>query len=513
MQRCRRQRTLRTSSKHSACGRTVDLTDLPSARARLRRSPRWVILLVVAILARAVTLGDPIVHSDEEFYFVMARAWLGGALPYVDVWDRKPIGLFLIYLPAAAFGYPAGIWAYQALALASVVATAVLIGRLAERAGWGKGALAAGAAYILWLDLLDGQGGQSPVFYNLPMIGAAVLLAPRADDAARPGRRLAQGAAALALVGLALQVKYAVVFEGLYFGLWWLWREQRLGASWQRLIGGAALLVAAALLPTAAAWASYAAAGHGREFVFANFLSIAARHPDPPASQLLNLAAIAAVMAPLLAGTALAWRLGRTADAHGTMQRWLFGWLLTAIFGLLAVGTWFSHYALPALAPLTVCCAGFVARHRNGPKTAVLLLLLALFAGQAVLAGKRAARGTPAQFAALAREVGSGSGCLYVYSGDTMLYAATHRCALSRYVFPSHLNREREHGATGVDQVAEAGRIMDRRPQVVILLAPFSRERAAVRAQVMTRLAQSYRLKAHIPYGAGWAEVYELGRW
>ena len=30
---------------------------------------------------------------------------------------------------------------------------------MAERFGWGAGATAAGIAYILWLDLLGGQGG------------------------------------------------------------------------------------------------------------------------------------------------------------------------------------------------------------------------------------------------------------------------------------------------------------------------------------------------------------------
>jgi len=248
----------------------------------LRAVPAWAVFLLVALLARAITFGNPIVHNDEQFYFVAARAWLDGALPYVGVWDRKPILLFALYLPAAALGFPAGIWAYQAMALASVTATAALIARFARRAGWSKGALAAGTAYIVWLNLLEGQGGQAPVFYNLLMIVAAGLLAPRPDDAARPRRRLAHGVAALALVGLALQVKYSVVFEGLFFGHWWLWRERRLGARWPRWLGGGTLLVAAALAPTAAAWGAYTAIGQGPEFFFANFASFLSRKADPP---------------------------------------------------------------------------------------------------------------------------------------------------------------------------------------------------------------------------------------
>src|SRR6478752_3557456 len=55
----------------------------------LRSVPSWVVLLFAALLVRAVTFGNPIVHNDEQFYFVAARAWLDGALPYVGVWDRK----------------------------------------------------------------------------------------------------------------------------------------------------------------------------------------------------------------------------------------------------------------------------------------------------------------------------------------------------------------------------------------------------------------------------------------
>ena len=90
------------------------------------RTRRLLILFAVAILARALTFGNPVVHVDEEFYFFTGHSMWQGAWPFVDVWDRKPVGLFLLYAIPAAFGFPAGIWAYQAMALTSVVATAVV---------------------------------------------------------------------------------------------------------------------------------------------------------------------------------------------------------------------------------------------------------------------------------------------------------------------------------------------------------------------------------------------------
>jgi hypothetical protein len=154
----------------------VSVTPVPLVRTWANASGNikpWAAIVIVALLARAITLGNPVLHVDESFYFTAASAMLDGALAYVDIWDRKPVGLFLIYLLPAMAGPEAGIYAYQALAMLSVVATALLIRQIARAAGWDKGGLPAALAYILWLNLAEGQGGQSPVFYNLPMALAA----------------------------------------------------------------------------------------------------------------------------------------------------------------------------------------------------------------------------------------------------------------------------------------------------------------------------------------------------
>ena len=162
---------------------------LPSLAVLLGAMPPWAVLLLAAIAVRAVAFGNPVVHVDEEFYFLTAQRMLDGALPYVDIWDRKPIGLFLIYLPAAAFGPVLGLWIYQIMALASVVLTAMLILRLAAYAGWRKGGLVAALLYILMLGFGDGQSGQAPVFYNLITAFAMLLALPCAASAAKNIRR------------------------------------------------------------------------------------------------------------------------------------------------------------------------------------------------------------------------------------------------------------------------------------------------------------------------------------
>ncbi|MFN3435806.1 MAG: hypothetical protein ACK4ZY_15590, partial [Sphingomonas sp.] len=136
------------------------------------------------------------------------------------------------------------------------------------------------------------------------------------------------------------------------------------------------------------------------------------------------------------------------------------------------------------------------------------LLLTAALAGQITLLVQRLERGDGAQLAALAAAIGRGPGCLYVYSGNPMLYAATGRCTVSRYLVASHLIRARETGATGVDQDAEIRRILAARPAVVVMRPPYRGERPQAHALASAAMSSSYRLAATLPMGNEALRVY-----
>ncbi|OAN65417.1 hypothetical protein [Sphingomonas sp. TDK1] len=451
--------------------------------------PRWLMLLATAIAVRAVTFGNPLIAVDEQFYWVTAQRMLHGALPFVDIWDRKPIGLFLLYLPAAALGMPWGILAYQLSALACVVLTAGLIARIADRVGWGAGAMPAALLYILMLNVADGQGGQAPVFYNLLTIAAVALMLPRADDRDGCPVRVGRNLLAMLLIGLALQVKYTVLFEGLFLGLWLLWREARLGAGALHVVRRGIGYAGMAMLPTLLAAAVYVGLGHFDAWFYANFGSILDRRSDPFIDLVGAFFEVMVPLAPLLVLSTLGWMRLQRAGAVSPADRLLIGWLIAAMVGLIVFGSWYPHYALPAMVPASLCCAAFFAQDSVGRRiVAPVLLGVALIAGTACVVVAQAKRGSAAQLATLSDAIGRDSGCLYVHSGDSMLYGATGRCALSPWLFPSHLSRERENGALGVDQIAEVDRIFAKRPAVVVMRTPFRGERIAVRTRVQRYL-------------------------
>lgn len=455
-----------------------------------QRGAVWLLLLVVAFAIRAHDFGNPVIHVDEQYYLLVGDRMLHGALPYVDFWDRKPPGLFLLF--AAIRLLPGdGILAYQIVATLFAAATAgtitVAAGRLGARP---LGGLAAALAYLVWLGFLSGRGGQSPVFYNLFMALAGTLML-RLPTLAREERRrtiLGQGAAACLLAGLAIQTKYTPVVEGACFGLAHLFYLRRAGAGWAATAGAGLCWALLGMAPTVAAIIGYRALGPVAfdAFWFSNFASVALRRGYPAAKIAGRLVGTAAQLSPFLACVA--------ALLHGAPrpERTLaLGWLVAALIGFAMIGAFFDHYALPLLVPLSILAAPVLGRSRAA------LAGMALAAG--ILGGfhgvtepdDRAAARAVAQV--IARH--SGQGCPYVFAGDAILYHLAHACVPTAYAFPSTLAYAAEQGATGIDEAAEVRRIMARRPPVVVTMdPPLSAWNASSLAVMQPLLAREYRL-------------------
>jgi hypothetical protein len=118
--------------------------------------------LAVGLLIRGATLGFPVIHIDEQFYLLVGDRMLHGAVPFVDIWDRKPIGLFILYAAIRLLGGD-GILQYQLVALACVAGTSLVIYRMAREIASPMGAFWAGVAYQLYLSAFFCFGGQAPV--------------------------------------------------------------------------------------------------------------------------------------------------------------------------------------------------------------------------------------------------------------------------------------------------------------------------------------------------------------
>lgn len=465
-------------------------------RADLRheRGRALLVLGLIVLAARAATFGNPALGYDEQYYLLVGSRMLDGAMPYVDIWDRKPIGLFLIYAACRMAGGD-GVLQYQLAAAIATWATAVVLWALARPAGGRAGALAAAISYVLWLNFTEGEGGQSAVFYNLPMALAAGLVIAVLRGCAKPRRA---GLLAMLLCGLAIQIKYSVIFEGAFFGLALLWAAWRrgVGAGW--LAMEALLLATTALLPTALAAGAFWRAGALEPFIFANFASFFGKAGGAWDQRALGWALAIAILAPLWIAALLPDR--RALPGHGFVRLWL----ASATIGLLPFLNGPNPNPLPPiLLPLAVLAAPALDRSRR----ITLALLVTIFAvGQVVLAATERQKGTPAQARALARAATpTHGGCLFVYDGYPALYHLTRSCLPTRYAFPGLLNTRSEDSAAalGVSPEAEVARILRARPEKIADVQPtYSGGNPRTRALVQAALARDYRLSYAISTGS-----------
>lgn len=67
------------------------------------------LLLIAAFVTRGALFGNPLVHSDEGFYPLVGDRMMHGAWPFVDIFDRKPVGLFLIFAAIRSVAAAAGL--------------------------------------------------------------------------------------------------------------------------------------------------------------------------------------------------------------------------------------------------------------------------------------------------------------------------------------------------------------------------------------------------------------------
>lgn len=420
-------------------------------------------LLLVAVVLRSDTFGDPNLHGDEVFYQTVGVAMHQGALPYVDVWDRKPFGLFALSWLIAAFSYD--MLAYQLAATLFAAGTAWAIAAMARCWAGLQGALLAGIAYLLWLAPLQGFGGQSPVFYNL-FIAIAALLVFRALPALSESRTRATVPVAMLIAGAGITLKTTAFFEAAFLGLYCtavLWKS---GAGTSRTLRSAASWALVGAAPALLIAASYWAIGHWSEYWHAMFTSNVAKPPHWPTS-MVRLKFMALALAPVVpfALLGLVWQ-------ERYSRRFVIVWLAAAVLGLAAVPNFYLHYGLPLLVPLWLAASSFLARGVIGYGAIAALAILSFTISPPFQ--YEHTRQSRQAIATLEKTVRGhiGDGPLLLYDAPPQLYVRTGQPFSTPLVFPTHLSHLIEKDVSHLSTLGETERVLVLRPGAVVMAVP-----------------------------------------
>jgi len=423
------------------------------------------VFVAIALATRAIWFGDPVADFDEQIYSLIGWRMTYGDLPFVEVWDRKPFGLFAIFALAHGLLGPEPI-AYQVVACLSALAGAGLVYALARSLVDRVSATIAGVLYLMLMAAYGSYSGQSEIFFAPLMLGMLWLVRDR--ERADAGRR---AALAMLLGGIALQIKYTVLPQCLFFGGYALYAEWREGAGMARLAKRAADFALLGVLPTALVALLYLGTGHFGAFWFANFVSFFERTPAPLGRMNPDLLiAVVPLVLLVVLGFYAAFRL--SPPRNWRLYGLYCGWCVAALATVLLPATLYVYY-YGALVPAAVLVAlPFIDRTTPAKLFPAALLLLAagydLDYANRYLHSYNERRTEARLSAAIAQYVGRTKDCLYVFDGPAALYRTTGTCLPTRYLYPDHLNNALEARSLEVDQPTEIARVLATKPGVIV---------------------------------------------
>ena len=471
-----------------------------------------ILFVALAFATRFAVFGNPVIQIDEQFYLLVGDRMWHGWLPYVDIWDRKPIGLFLIYAAIRALGGD-GIYEYQVAATLSAAATAFLIYRIASTIAPRRAAVISGGAYLLYLPIFNGIGGQSPVFYNF-IVSLAALWTLRTLISGRG--LLVPGIGIMLLLGVAIQVKYTVVFEGIFIGVTLLLGTWRVKKSPTAVITSGAIWVGSALLPTACVLAYYMMCGQTEAFLQANFLSVFDRQ-ESAVDALKRLGQTALLLSPILLACSVSVRRFAKGSDEPTSAKWFIScWGISALAGYLIFGSYYDHYALPLLVPLTALAAPtFACVNRQGKILLGATVLVGVVAAIVIVRNNIKKEGTRGEIERIASIIKDNlrDRCMYVYEGAPILYLKTGACTVTKFAFPSHLGRSKEAKAIGVEPVDVLQDLFAKAPEIVLLYEKPRKDANLVSRSVLQQvMRERYHIVGREPLGRYRLLIYSKNR-
>jgi Dolichyl-phosphate-mannose-protein mannosyltransferase len=452
-------------------------------------------LVVLAFAVRLPALVLPSMDWDEGLYLTMAADLNAGHLPYAGLWDRKPIGIFVLFalvervFQDGVLGVRVVASLFAALGAFSLYRISLLMFQPGGTIG-----MAAATAYVLFSGENSGLASNTEVFFvPLTIVGFHLGLrgALRSGGPARFGAGLPELAAGLVL-GVAFQIKYVVAFDlaALAVALVILTGEDgrpRLERLWQSGPRAGALALGFAA-PTVAVLALYAATGNLDAFLEANVAANLGYLNRPFGSPAVPLFA-AIDYGPLCVGAGLALLFARRLIRSRREWRAVIVcvvWFAAVLIGLAMLRRWYEHYFIQLL-PSLCLLIGFVAtraildvaRTRYELSCAIGLLFAAGFfaankdaflaAGDLVLQrharGDRAAGDVPRIVARdLAGELRSGD-AVFVFDQDPVIYYLAKAAPPTRYPFPGHWI----DGTGGIfDPLAELEQVLGRKPRFIV---------------------------------------------
>jgi hypothetical protein len=422
----------------------IHLPATRSAAPRLSYILFGALLTSLTVIALAPGLLGP--SLDAGVYSLMGGRIASGALPYVDVWDHKPPGLYLVNALGDFISGSAGSWQVAwVISVAALVLTGVVVADTLRRLGWRRSAWIAGAGCALELasfPLARGGGltetlAVLPAAFALRLVGVGPPTARR-TLAAGLGAGIATAtslqAAPVLLAALAVVIvrQYKAGMRPMLLRLAWV--VVGAGMVWTALL---AVLSTAGATPAAAmALVRYNAA----------FAQLGGRDDSFVGEALHGIL----VLSPLAIAALLGLRRSLSSPLLRPMAAGALVWIAASAAFILAQGRLELHYLAPLAVPLSLLLPAGIpgrahARRLGFARVAMAASLLVAAASVSILListetaiGLEVRSRQAARDQSVATWIASHSAVddsLFVWGNRPQLYSLAQRPPASQYIY------------------------------------------------------------------------------
>lgn len=429
---------------------------------------QWALALIASCGILLCLLGFGLVRGptlDASVFMTIARIIASGGAPYLDAWDHKPPGIYLVEA-LASFVLPFGDWtrAWVISAAASVgtlvIAGVTLAGRVSSAVAFTV-ALITGAL-LLGCHLAALGGGYSEPLALFPAT-VALVLGTRSDTSRRDAVLAGIGSGAAAMISLQLAPAVAAIF--IVLGV----ADRRVSRAMAYGLG--AIVVPLAVLGWLAASGALVATWDA--LVVYNRVYVQNREA-PGLDTLLRLLPAVLIASPLIAGSLARCAIIASRRAPSRLEFASALWIGIWVIYVAAQGDFFAHYAIAIAAPLMILgglgLGGVTASARRPSAAMVDAIILASLVVPVVLAvrsepGPIASR--QVRDAAMAVNMSTGSDArLFVWGNEPLLYIDSDREPASRFVYLRPLT------TVGFSDAAQAAALLEewvnRPPDVIV---------------------------------------------
>lgn len=438
-------------------------------------------VLVVALLAPGVLVGPSL---DAAVFLVVSDRLTAGWLPYLDTWDHKPPGIYLVQAAALLVLPMVDPWLVSWLLTAvAAIGTAVCARLLLKRAGVGDrlaSLLALAVAAGLSTHVVSLGGGLTEHYAALPASAGIAALVGRPTPLRAAGAGIAIGLA----VVTSLQFVPAAIAGAWLIATGDRPRGPRLAAY---LLGS---LAPTLLLVLWLAWSGALPASVEAVLGYSSAYRLVAA---PEAATVAGWSAMSVgfLIAPALFGLLAAFRGPRVHDQR--IFHMALIWIVGAVLLALLSGRVYAHYAASAVLPLAIVASIGLGRapsgaHRIARAGTALGIAVALWAlavqGGAEMRSTHAANAQARATAELIRATTDPEDRMFVWGNQPYLYLLADRSAGSRYVYvlplttPGYASTARARGlveelrASAARVIVDAGSPVPGAPGLPPLLEP-----------------------------------------